>query len=201
MIILICGEARHGKDSIADYFSKRYNFQKEAFAKPIKELTKIMFSWTNDHVYGCLKDEIDPYWGISPRSVMQSVGTEYAQKMLCEKYPSFEKETGRNIWIKSLWKRINFEENYIVADYRFPHEYAKMCELNKGKLDNLFVIRVERDNFKNNVETHESESHVKKLYTDVVIKNNGTLEELYDKVDDLWENLIWEIVKKRQKNI
>ena len=79
MIIGITGHARHGKDSIADVIVREYGFQKHALADVMKDVMRIVFGWNDAHLYGDLKDVVDPAFGISPRHALQSFGTEWAQ--------------------------------------------------------------------------------------------------------------------------
>ena len=38
-----------------------------------------MFGFTEDQVFGDAKDVIDPVWGVTPRLVLQVLGTELMQ--------------------------------------------------------------------------------------------------------------------------
>ena len=43
MLIGVCGKAGSGKDTIADYLVKKYNFKKIALADPIKRMVEDVF--------------------------------------------------------------------------------------------------------------------------------------------------------------
>lgn len=43
MVILVTGLKRSGKDTVANYFSSHYGFERYAFADPIKKLVKRSF--------------------------------------------------------------------------------------------------------------------------------------------------------------
>jgi len=54
---------------------------------------------------------------------------------------SYSKTKDKNYWIESCMKNININENYIVTDWRFPHEYYYM--LKKGIKP--YTFRIFRD--------------------------------------------------------
>jgi hypothetical protein len=76
MIVGILGKKRSGKDTTGDYLVANKNFVKYSFANPIKRGAMELFGFTEDQVFGDAKDEIDPTWGITPRLVLQIMGTE-----------------------------------------------------------------------------------------------------------------------------
>ena len=168
MIIGITGHARHGKDSIADIIVREYGFQKHALADVMKDVMRIVFGWNDAHLYGDLKDVVDPAFGISPRHALQSFGTEWAQWQL-SKYDSFSEVTGRKIWVNSLLSRIS--GRVVIPDVRFPHEAEAIRE--RGG----FIIMVRRPGQSVDL-THESERSIEDIRPDFVIRNGGTLETL-----------------------
>lgn len=53
MIIVLCGVAGSGKDTIADLLVATHNFKKESFAKPMKEMVKLAYpDFTDADLYG-----------------------------------------------------------------------------------------------------------------------------------------------------
>ena len=52
MIIGISGLAGSGKDTIADYITKRYEFEKIALADPLKRFVMNMFDFSEDQLWG-----------------------------------------------------------------------------------------------------------------------------------------------------
>jgi|WetSurMetagenome_2_1015567.scaffolds.fasta_scaffold308412_2 hypothetical protein len=177
MIIGITGLARSGKDTCADILceelNKRgYNVKKVALAEPMKEACRIIFGWNNDYLYGDKKDLIDDNYGISPRHVLQTMGTEWGQFML-SKFDNFRKVTGRKLWIKSLLNKY-VGQNIIISDVRFVHE-AEEIRNNNG-----FIIKIERSGIKQM--KHKSEKEIKKIQSDVTINNDGDLFDYKDEV-------------------
>lgn len=167
MIIGITGHARHGKDSTADIIVSHFGYRKHSLADVMKEACRVIFGWTDKHLYGELKEVIDPRYGISPRHALQTLGTEWGQYKLAE-YDSFKEVTGRKLWVNSLLNRVHGDT--VIADVRFPHEAEAIRE--RGG----FIIRVNRD-YPVDL-THESERAVDDIDPDFFVDNFGTLSDL-----------------------
>jgi hypothetical protein len=61
-VVGITGFKRHGKDTTGDYLCEKYGFTKLAFADPLKEICKILFSFNEDQLYGGSKEVVDSFW-------------------------------------------------------------------------------------------------------------------------------------------
>jgi hypothetical protein len=187
MIIGVTGYKRSGKDTVADFIIGDYGFKKYSFAFPIKETVKICFGWTDEHVYGELKEVEDPYWGISPRLALQLFGTEFAQVMLPELCPGFKEKTGRTIWLRHFLKMVDDagdSVNWVIPDVRFPHEVEGI------KSKNGIIIRVIRDEVKPSGPLHDSERFIPELPHDYEIDNNSTRLKLYTRIHKLMDPLM-----------
>jgi hypothetical protein len=170
MIIGITGHARNGKDSVADILINEYRFERLSFAWPIKEACKTIFGWTDEHVYGSLKDVEDKEWGISPRLAMQLLGTDWGQFTLCEKSISFAATTGRSIWVKRALKGKS-NKNIVISDVRFLHEAESIK--NAGG----YIFRVIRPGFEG-TSIHPSETEMIEIKEDACIINDRSLDDL-----------------------
>ena len=83
MLIALTAPKQSGKDTFADYLVEKYGYTKIAFAKPLKDLLKLLFLFTDEQLYGHLKEVSDERWfGCTPRKAMQYVGTELIRKQL-----------------------------------------------------------------------------------------------------------------------
>lgn len=180
MIIGISGHARHGKDTIADFIVSRFGYHKLSLADPMKEACRVIFGWTDAHLYGNLKDVIDPVFGISPRHALQTLGTQWGQFEL-SKYDSFSQVTGRKLWVNSLLRRVHGD--VVIADVRFPHEADAIHD--KGGI----VIMVRRTGYPVDM-THESESGIEDVSPDFVIRNGDGLLELEDETVKLMKEIL-----------
>jgi hypothetical protein len=128
---------------------------------------------------------------MTPRLLMQLLGTDCGRNII---HP--------NIWVNSLMseyicKDCSWEEeqkgtinacsgkhklpNWIITDMRFSNE------LNAVKQKNGITIRVNRDNGTRviDINPHESETALDRSEFDYTIENDGTIEELIDKIKEI----------------
>ena len=181
MLIGLCGKKQSGKDTIADHIINNYYFRKRAFAEPLKEACKIIFNFSDEQVYGDLKEVYDERWNETPRHLLQLVGTELFRNTLSK----YSDSIGDNIWLKNfeLWYAKNNEHNIIITDCRFLNEINLIKKL--GGL----VILIERESL-NNLDTHHSENDFLKYNNfDYKILNNSSLDDLFVKVDEIMKKL------------
>lgn len=170
-LIGLTGLARSGKDTAANYItSLPHNYQTYAMAKPIKDACKIMFNWTDEHVYGDLKEVVCPIFGITPREAMQKLGTEYGRNMI-----------NNDIWTIRAELVIKANKRLVITDIRFDNE-AEMIKRNGG-----IVVKIDRKNLPRikGVENHDSELGISEQLIDEVIYNNQSLAMLYRKIDSV----------------
>lgn len=186
-------QKQNGKDTVADYLVKNYQFQKYAFADPLKKGVMEMFGFTHEQMWGSAeeKETIDPRWNISPRKMLMLVGTELFQYDIHKYLKKGEFDFGRTIWVQrfKLWykgaKKMNesnnLKFNVVISDLRFPHEANAIVGMG-GE-----IWEIIRPNMINN-DSHASEAEMKLINPNKVITNDGTLENLYEKIDMLIYN-------------
>jgi hypothetical protein len=197
MIIGICGFQSSGKDTIADYLIKEHGFIKMSFASRLKDIIAIMFGWPRDKLEGLTKEDrewreqIDPWWSktlqmphLTPRYVMQYFATDL-----------FRNKFHPDIWVKIVENELNklieqnTEQKIVISDCRFENEINMILRLG-GK-----IIQVHREppywfyDYRNGEEPppnikliHRSEIEWIRCYRDYDITNDGTIEELYEKI-------------------
>lgn len=198
-LIGIVGKKRSGKDTIAEYLIANNRFQRYSFADPIKKGVMEMFGFTEAQMWGSAEDKetVDPRWGISPRRMLQLVGTELFQYDIRKHLKDDEFPIGREVWVHKfkLWyqeeKALKVREaltlkqarlssadpefNVVIADMRFVHEAKAVREMGG------VIWRVERPSLVS-VDEHASEMEQNSIVADVTITNDGSLEDLYKKV-------------------
>lgn len=136
MLLGTLGKKGHGKDTVSNYLVKNHNFIKLAYAEPIKLFCELIFSFTNEQLYGNQKESIDTFWNITPREMYQFIGTEIFRIDIQTILPHI----GNNFWIELMNKRCRsiFEENpnsrIIISDVRFQNENDLVHDL-KGHVD------------------------------------------------------------------
>lgn len=190
MIILLSGKKRSGKDTVAEMLQEYDEFIKVSFAYPIKKGISEFFGWSLDKIEN-QKEVVDPIYGISPRQILQFLGTEVFQYKVKEAYPDF---IGQKVWAQRASIEIreqyyNNRKNFIVTDNRFLHEVEAMCSLGKSLDIPCINIRITRD--LPNQDTHASETSINDFdsYIDYEIENNSSLEELRDKVKQIYHEI------------
>jgi len=187
MIILLTGKKHTGKDTVAQYLIKGYeNFSQISFAEPMRKFVKEIFNWNDDWIENH-KEEIDPAWGISYRTVMQTLGTDYFQFYLSKVSKGYGEKTGRDIWVRVAYPKIKEKlinnENVVISDCRFLHEYKFLYNAFASK---LCLIKLER-NTQNSKDNHSSEQEVDLIPYNHIINNDGSVADLLNNVDTILE--------------
>ena len=196
IIFPISGQKRAGKDTISDYIKGQVMASRVSFADPVRDVCRAYFGWTEEWLLGKHKEDVDPYWGISPRQAMQYLGTEVGRVGIAENYPEFKSVTGDSIWIKSAKKNIRVKSSkeyisnygkiraFIIPDMRFLNEYDAMKEMeNEGY--KVITIGVRRDGLPS--DSHASETEIRYCVEncDFIIDNNKEISDLEDSVDEI----------------
>lgn len=179
ILIGLCGKKRHGKDTMADYLVNKYGFIKLVLAEPIKNICKELFGFTDEQLYGNKKEDIDEFWKISPRTIMQYFGTEIMRNKFTEIMPHI----GDNIFIEILKKkiynlqRLNNDVKIVVSDIRYLNEVEMIHSLNG------FMFKIIR-NIVNNPDDHSSETTIDQINC-CIIDNNNSIENFYLNIDKI----------------
>lgn len=168
MIVGLTGYKRTGKDTFADLLQNHLGFNRWAFADKLRSICSEMFEIPVDVMLtDGAKDAIDERYGMSPRDILITVGTEGFRKC------------NPNIWCDYVINQLkkNPEQNHVVTDIRFPNEYHAI------KAIGGIVVRVEREGcvLGNDIPT----SGLYGLGLDdgiITIENNGTLNDLAEKM-------------------
>lgn len=182
-IIGICGKKFNGKDTIGAYLINKYGYEKLSFAEPLKTLCKNMFEFNDEQVNGNQKEIVDEFWKITPRQLMQFIGTDLFRKQMVNIIPSINEE---NIWIKCLELKIkkkiqqNSNIKIVITDVRFQNEINFIKSLNNSE-----IWKVEKKSQEYNDE-HESEKNIDLLQNiDITIMNNDSINDLYYNIDQI----------------
>lgn len=178
IIYIIAGKARHGKDTVASIINEIYERKNKktlnlAYASSLKEYAKKISNWDGSD-------------DAKPRELLQQLGTNIIRKKIDELF--FIRHMIDDIKVYSY-----FFDALTISDARFKIE----VETIKNKFPNVIVINVERPNFDNGL-TQEQKNHPTEIDLDdynkydYFIKNDGTIEELKIKI----ENLVSEVESK-----
>ena len=182
-LIGVSGKKGSGKDTVGAYLVENYGFERMAFADPLKEACCQLFGFDDEQLYGDKKETPDPRWGdVTPRKVLQLVGTELLQTQLNRLIP----ELGGNIFSKRLELGLPDLDKYpiVITDVRFDDE-VPIIKRNGG-----FIIEVVRPSQERegdpSLSSHSSEKGLSPKNIDLVIENTGSLSHLYSKIDALF---------------
>jgi len=201
MIIGVCGLIGSGKDTIADYLVNIHEFRRDSFAATLKDAVAAVFGWDRDMLEGRTRssrewrEQPDAWWSerlgqnITPRWILQWWGTEVCRRGFHD-----------DIWIASLENKLRTSrDDVVISDCRFPNEIVAI------RAQGGHVIRVMRgpdpewflqaqqhllhgtgqpDNL-----PHQSEWAWAGTEFDRVIRNDGSLDDLYQQITDLVQDL------------
>ncbi len=163
-IYLVCGKAKHGKDTFSNYLKGIYEKHNEKaiitqYSKYIKYYAREMTGWD-------LSEET------KPRDLLQKLGTDVI-RMELKKEEMFINRMIDDIEIFSM-----FYNAIIISDVRFEKEILHITR----KFNNAVVIHIDRINFDNGL-TEEQKKHPTETgldnFSDYDYKiKNTTLEKL-----------------------
>ena len=195
-IIAICGAKRSGKDVLAEHIVKQYHYERVAFANPLKQAVKALFNFNDEQVETDKKDVMDEKWGITPRAALQFFGTEMMQEKIQELLPDIKRNFFANTLKNYIAERCDADADgrktsFVISDMRFLHEYEMLFHIPNIRKEDIAVIRVLRPTT-TGVADAASDSHISELeYVnipyDVVLVNNGTIENYLAKFDKIME--------------
>lgn len=176
-IIAISGKAQHGKDTTANMLKTALEKNGNTVsifhnADLLKYLCRQYFGWDG------AKDE-------AGREIMQRIGTDVIRKQ----DPDF--------WVNfadSFFALFKDEWDYVlIPDCRFPNEVG--CFFDGYGFRKKVHLRVVRSNFVSPLtekqQQHKSEVALDNTEADIWLHNDGTLEELEEKI----KQVAWEVSK------
>jgi hypothetical protein len=157
-----------GKTTVADLFIEH---QRVSFAAPLKRAVCNMLhdlGVAGVHYAYTGKEAIIPEIGVSARHMMQTLGTEWGRACI---HPDF--------WVMIARAKTQYIMNdggsVVIDDVRFPNEAAMIFELG-GEL-----WRIDRPGVSYSG-SHESEGGLEDITPDRVIVNDGTIDQLLEKI-------------------
>jgi len=187
-LIGVCGRKRHGKDSVGKILRDSHGFHLTAFADAVKRVAMDVYglSWEQCYGDGPEKESVDLRWGLSPRVIMQKIGTEVGRSIHESTWVKHtldniqESAEGREYTLRddqnhkfvriSTWA--DPKNKWVVTDVRFPNEAQAIRDA--GGL----VLKVVRPGLGVPTDEHPSETSVDLIVPDFLIENTGTLEDL-----------------------
>jgi hypothetical protein len=181
----LSGYARSGKDTVVNYLEMKYAYKRIAFADQIRNalynLNPIIRISTEDDPNATLpwslSHMVDLYgWeelkeiSVDVRGLMQRMGTEVARDMW-----------GDDFWVDQAFKQVAITPRAALSDVRYVNEAQRVRDFG-GQ-----VWRIVRPGYEG-VNDHASEHALDGFMYDHVILNNGSVEDLYDQIDKIFED-------------
>jgi len=221
-LVGVLGHAGHGKDSIGTVLVEEHGFTRDAFAKPLKDVARLLWMFSEEQLYGKLKEVEDERWKMSPRVALQLFGTEVGRELFAKWMPHI----GERFWLEHFKIRRSSlveqrDADIVVCDVRFPNEAELIKELGgvlvkvirpghnafaaaEKKVSEKIVqvsekILEKEEKEKEILGTHKSETLIDNIIPDIVLVNDGTLKDLRDKIERITSYLQTPPTKKRKR--
>lgn len=170
VLIGVTGRARSGKDTLGAYLETFYQFERYAFAWPLKHGIRSMFGLDSRHTDGELKETpLEILGGRSPRQVMQTLGTEWGRTHVA---PDIWVDLGVAKWLENR----DAGRSLVITDVRFENE-AQAIRGEGGVV--IHVTRKAADA----VTPHASEKGVQVEGMDITLANDGELADFYEAIE------------------
>lgn len=178
-IIGLTGSAGCGKSTISNIIQQLDpRFQCKSFAAPIKEMCALGLGLGYDQIEGEEKEVPHPVYGVSPRHIMQTLGTDWGRSLI---HP--------DIWVLRLEQ--NLASHTLISDVRFENE----AELVR-KYGALIHIEGRVKKLGGTEEGHSSEGGVSRKKEDYTFFNAGaTLQGLEDNLKILLDCILDDCAK------
>jgi len=206
----LLGNIGSGKNTVATYLNTKGCIS-TSFAGPLKDLSACIFGWERSLLEGDteqsrdFRESVDLYWSkklnipnFTPRLALQLLGTDVMRD-------HFHKD----IWINSLEYRVKKMHSknkcVVISDVRFRNEVNLLRDMGgtiilveRGDKPEWFDIALKANqgdavakhimnrDFR---DVHSSEWDWIGCKIDFVIKNDGTLEDLHTRIDNILDEL------------
>lgn len=206
-IVGLVGFISSGKGTAGDILVNEFGYKQESWANSLKDATATIFGWDRELLEGVTnesrvwREQEDEWWSdrlkmkITPRWVLQYIGTDVLRN-------NFHNE----IWVASLENRVrNSNRDIVITDCRFFNEVDAIRNIggtvirirrgaephwwHLGESANLANDVIKQNAIKElaKLKIHASEYSWIGAKFDIIIENDGPIDELKEKIRTLEE--------------
>ena len=157
---------------------EQYGFEKISFAGPLRRGVSELFGIDPEVLNDpALKEKRIKDWGMSPRELMQWLGTDILRN-----------EIRDDFFIHSAKIGMIHKRRVVFSDTRFDNEAKFIQEMNGEvwKIEGRMSKYIDRSS-----SGHSTEIGVDPMYIDDTINNSGDLDKTMEQVDNLVRSLIF----------
>lgn len=178
LLVLIGHKKRHGKDTSADFIVGEHKASKVSFAEPLKEVIRLTFGISVEDLENFKNNNYFLVHGNGKRQyyrdILQRFGNE-AMKTV------FGKFVWSQLATSSIEDALQTTDIAVVSDFRFEEEYDYLVD-HLDKSVKIITLNVHRPSLVQQKDTHTSETALDSFSYDYRVINDGSLEELKDKI-------------------
>lgn len=189
ILIGLTGKAFSGKDTVAGHLHRQHEFFQMAFADPLREGLKTLFGLGDWNFTPSGKESVIEWIGKTPRELMQTLGTQWGRDLV-----------HRDLWCRHMDRRVKPKLTYgrpvVISDVRFLDE-ARFVHSHGGQI--WRVLRPGADTTAHS--DHTSEQEHQRIVADLDLINDGTIEQLFEKIDSAYESILEEILQYDREEI
>lgn len=129
IVALYSSTMQSGKSEVARVLAEHHGFEVVKFASPLKDMLRSLLTdmghapeVIEEMLEGRLKETPIPSLGVTPRRMMQTLGTDWGRALI-----------NRDLWVRACIAKVQHlvacGKNVVVDDMRLPNEYDALEEL------------------------------------------------------------------------
>lgn len=188
-LVGLMGPKGSGKSTAAAHLV-RLGWVELAFADPLKEVCKAAFDLSEEQVRAQeAKETVDERWGVTPRVLLQTVGTELFRHALPAACPEL-RLGGETLWVRLMRARLErllkdpAGHRVVVSDVRFRDEVDLVGSMG-GSVWRVVRPSLEAKSASGPVDMHASETTLKSLHSDGQLLNSGSKEAMFARLGSM----------------
>jgi dephospho-CoA kinase len=188
-----------GKDAFGDYLVKKYGYRKLAFADELKSICKDIRDGYLMKAIAKLTDAFNYDPPVSTTNMIYEFAKYPIEKgkdrKLLQDLGMWARGHMENIWISVVKKRVKSQGDiqFCICDCRLENEFNAFPDYIRVYIDADLETRRERIIARDGKHDKSTEEHVSELeidnmreLCDLIVDNNGSIEELYKQIDELF---------------